>query len=102
MRRRNKGLKSLDDLKHRVITGRNGNPVTWVTNFVCSKCSRRLNLRDGYTFYPKEQIVLCRMCENRRNPKPKKSSYQAFAENCNAWDSFSNREKNSLLSMAEL
>ena len=79
-----KGLKSLDDLTFATGRNKSGDIITYVTNYGCGGCFRRLNLREGYTYYPRERIILCAKCERKRNPKPKKQKtgyYKAFAKN---------------------
>jgi len=60
------GLEKLEDLEFKRITDKKGLILTLVLNYSCSKCHKRLNLREGYTFYPQEKIILCQRCERKR------------------------------------
>lgn len=46
---------------------------TVVTNRVCSKCGGEISLRGGYSYYPKEKLLLCAKCDgtDKKNEKPK-------------------------------
>ena len=82
-----KGLKSLDDLTFATGRNKSGDIITYVTNYGCGSCFRRLNLREGYTYYCREKIILCSKCERKRNPilkQKRKNTYRAFAENYSA------------------
>ena len=60
------GLEKLEDLEFKRITDKKGLILNLVLNYSCSKCHRRLNLREGYIFYPQEKIILCQRCERKR------------------------------------
>ena len=75
-----KGLKSLDDLTFATGRNKSGDIITYVTNYGCGSCFRRLNLREGYTYYPQKQIILCAKCWRKLNPLPKKKRMRRYIE----------------------